>query len=69
MSRAEFARRLNAYLAAVKSALHTEYADIFWATAVLCVVAALLAVAIGRRTAPGAVATTQAEPDAVTSRE
>ena len=71
MSRTEFARRLAAYLAAVKSALHTEYTDIFWATAALCVAAALLALAIGGRAAPGTVATTQAEPDAVagTSRE
>src|SRR3569833_2121489 len=47
MSRTEFSHRLAAYLAAVKAALHTEYADIFWATAALCVAAALLALAIG----------------------
>ena len=49
---AEFARRLAAYLAAVKSALHTEYTDIFWATAALCVAAALLGLAIGGRGRP-----------------
>ncbi|MCW2945225.1 MAG: major facilitator superfamily 1 [Actinoallomurus sp.] len=54
MSRTEFARRLAAYVAAVKAALHTEYSDIFWATAALCVVAALLALAIGGRAAPSA---------------
>jgi MFS family permease len=66
MSRTEFARRLAAYLAAVKSALHTEYADIFWATAVLCVAAALLALAIGRRPAPADAPVLPAEADAVT---
>ncbi|MFB9837675.1 MFS transporter, partial [Actinoallomurus acaciae] len=66
MSRAEFARRLAAYLAAVKAALHTEYADIFWATAALCVAAALLALAIGRRPAAGERAATPAEEDALT---
>jgi hypothetical protein len=65
MSRTEFAHRLAAYLAAVKSALHTEYADIFWATAALCVAAALLALAIGRRPAPGATPAVPAEADTV----
>ena len=64
MSHHEFARRLAAYLAAVKSALHMEYADIFWATAALCVAAALLALAIGDRRA--AAETTRPEPDVVT---
>jgi MFS family permease len=49
MSRAEFAHRLAAYTAAVKAALHTEYSDIFWVTAALCVGAALLGLAIGSR--------------------
>jgi MFS family permease len=49
MSREEFARRLAAYLAAVRAALRAEYADIFWATAAVCAVAALLGLAIGRR--------------------
>lgn len=66
MSRTEFARRLAAYLAAVKEALHTEYADIFWATAALCVVAALLALAIGNRPATTPAAPVPAEPDTVT---
>jgi MFS family permease len=49
MSRAEFTHRLAAYTVAVKAALHTEYSDIFWATAALCVAAALLGLAIGGR--------------------
>jgi MFS family permease len=67
VSRPEFARRLAAYLDAVKNALHTEYADIFWATAALCVAAAVLALAIGRRPAPAAPApVAPADADAVT---
>ncbi|HEY0539882.1 MAG TPA: MFS transporter [Actinoallomurus sp.] len=66
MNRTEFARRLAAYLAEVKSALHTEYADIFWATAALCVAAAVLALAIGRRPSPGEAPVLPAEADAVT---
>ncbi|MGI5229185.1 MFS transporter [Actinoallomurus sp. CA-142502] len=66
MSRTEFAHRLAAYLAAVKAALHTEYADIFWATAALCLAAALLALAIGRRPAPGGRPVAPVEEDALT---
>jgi hypothetical protein len=66
MSRTEFARRLAEYLAAVKAALHTEYADIFWATAALCVAAALLGLAIGGRPAAPPPAPVPAEPDTVT---
>jgi MFS family permease len=66
MSRTEFARRLAAYLAAVKAALHTEYADVFWATAALCAAAAVLALAIGRRPAPDAAPAAPAEADALT---
>jgi hypothetical protein len=66
MSRTEFARRLAAYLAAVKSALHTEYTDIFWATAALCAAAAVLALAIGRRPTPSEAPALPAEADAVT---
>jgi MFS family permease len=66
MSRTEFAHRLAEYLAAVKAALHTEYADIFWATAALCVAAALLALAIGGRPAISPPAPVPAEPDTVT---
>ncbi|MCO6010936.1 MFS transporter, partial [Actinoallomurus purpureus] len=47
VSPTEFARRMAAYLAAVKAALHTEYADIFWATAGVCALAALLGLAVG----------------------
>jgi MFS family permease len=68
VSRTEFARRLAAYLAAVKAALHTEYADIFWATAALCVAAALLALAIGRRPAASRAPVPPAEADALTGR-
>ncbi|GAA4623835.1 MFS transporter [Actinoallomurus vinaceus] len=63
VSATEFARRLAAYLAAVKAALHTEYADVFWATAVVCVVAALLGLAVGGP-APAAA---DEEPAEVTS--
>ncbi len=66
MSHTEFARRLAAYLAAVRSALHTEYADIFWATAVLCVAAALLALAVGGPAADDTAPARTAEADAVT---
>jgi hypothetical protein len=65
MSHTEYARRLAAYLAAVKSALHTEYADIFWATAALCAAAALLAIAIGRRPAPAGPAPAPVETGTV----
>jgi MFS family permease len=73
VSPTEFARRMAAYLAAVKAALHTEYADIFWATAGVCVVAALLGLAIGGRapveadqapTAPKPVPTPAEQPSA-----
>jgi len=66
MSRAEFAQRLAAYLAAVKAALHTEYADIFWATAALCLAAAVLALAIGARPASGERPAVPADEDALT---
>jgi MFS family permease len=66
MSHAEFARRLAAYLAAVKAALHAEYADIFWATAILCACAAVLALAIGGRPARDVPSAAPAEADAVT---
>lgn len=47
VTRAEFAHRMTAYLAAVKAALHAEYSDIFAATAVVCLVAAVLGLAVG----------------------
>jgi MFS family permease len=66
MSHTEFVRRLAAYLAAVKAALHTEYTDIFWATAILCACGALLALAIGGRPVPDTAPPLPAEADAVT---
>ncbi|MBO2446387.1 MFS transporter [Actinomadura barringtoniae] len=41
-----FKAKLAAYEAAVKDALRTEYQEIFWVTAALCVLGALLALAI-----------------------
>ncbi len=43
----EFARRMEVYNAALQEALRTEYREIFWITAGLCAVAALLALAAG----------------------
>ncbi|WP_214104368.1 MFS transporter [Acrocarpospora catenulata] len=42
----EFTRKLAAYEAAVKAALHTEYSEIFLLTAVLCAAGAILALAM-----------------------
>ena len=54
-SAAEFQLQLARYRAAVSAALHNEYRQIFLITSVLCVVAAVLATALGRRRriAPG----------------
>ncbi|WP_131738933.1 MFS transporter [Actinomadura roseirufa] len=49
ISDAEFARRLTVYQAAVRDALRTEYREIFWITAGLCLLGALLALAAGTR--------------------
>jgi MFS family permease len=46
MSRQEFARRLAEYQEAVRDALRTEYQEIFWITAVLCLAGAVLALAV-----------------------
>ncbi|GLZ10962.1 major facilitator superfamily protein [Actinomadura sp. NBRC 104425] len=56
MSRQEFARRLAEYQEAVRDALRTEYQEIFWITAVLCLVGAVLALAVrdGARASGGA---------------
>jgi hypothetical protein len=67
VSRTEFAHRMAAYLAAVKAALHTEYADVFWATAGVCVLAAVLALAVGG-SAPPAASETPAEDPSVPVR-
>ncbi|MEU8796767.1 MFS transporter [Spirillospora sp. NPDC048819] len=47
MSDDEFARQMKVYKAAVEDALRTEYQEIFWITAGMCVVGALLALAAG----------------------
>ncbi|MFI0368193.1 MFS transporter [Actinomadura sp. 1N219] len=47
MSKDEFARQLKVYNAAVDDALRTEYQEIFWITAGLCVLGAVLALAAG----------------------
>ncbi|MFI6516468.1 MFS transporter [Spirillospora sp. NPDC050679] len=50
MSKAEFDKALAEYQVAVQNALRTEYQEIFWITAGLCVIGALLALAApGRR--------------------
>jgi MFS family permease len=46
VSRQEYARRLADYQAAVQDALRTEYQEIFWITAGLCVLGAVLALAV-----------------------
>ncbi|GLW62912.1 putative triacylglyceride transporter [Actinomadura rubrobrunea] len=46
MSRQEFARRLAEYQEAVRDALRTEYQEIFWITAGLCLLGAVLALAV-----------------------
>jgi MFS family permease len=50
--RAEYARRLAAYRAALDHALHVEYREIFLLTAGLCTVGALLGLALGPRSTP-----------------
>ncbi|MEU5992718.1 MFS transporter [Spirillospora sp. NPDC047418] len=54
MSKDEFARQMEVYNAALQDALRTEYQEIFWITAGMCALGALLALAAGaRREAPG----------------
>ncbi|WP_141577252.1 MFS transporter [Actinomadura sp. WMMA1423] len=47
MSKDEFARQMKIYNAALQDALRTEYQEIFWITAGLCLLGALLALATG----------------------
>lgn len=48
----DFLRAITAYEAAVRAALHTEYAEIFRITAAVCLAALVLALALGPRPAP-----------------
>lgn len=47
MSDEEFARQMKVYNAALQDALRTEYQEIFWITAGMCALGALLALAVG----------------------
>lgn len=49
MSKAEFAEQMKIYDAALQDALRTEYREIFWITAGMCLLGALLALAAGAR--------------------
>jgi MFS family permease len=49
VSKEEYDRQVDAYRTAIQSALRTEYQEIFLITAGLCVVGALLGLALGRR--------------------
>ncbi|MGI5415803.1 MFS transporter [Actinomadura luteofluorescens] len=49
MSKAEFAEQMKIYNAALQDALRTEYREIFWITAGMCLLGALLALAAGTR--------------------
>jgi MFS family permease len=51
----EYARQLAAYTTALQGALHTEYREIFLATAAICAVGALLALLLGRRRSAGPI--------------
>ncbi|GGP91967.1 putative triacylglyceride transporter [Actinomadura coerulea] len=49
MSKGEFAAQMKIYNAALQDALRTEYREIFWITAGMCLLGALLALAAGAR--------------------
>jgi MFS family permease len=49
MSDEEFARQMKVYNAALQDALRAEYQEIFWITAGMCALGALLALAAGTR--------------------
>jgi MFS transporter, DHA2 family, triacylglyceride efflux pump len=49
LSKEDYTRQLATYTAAVQSALHTEYREIFLATAVLCALGALVGLALPGR--------------------
>ncbi|MGI5203021.1 MFS transporter [Spirillospora sp. CA-108201] len=53
MSKGEFARQMKVYEAALQDALRTEYREIFWITAGMCLLGALLALAARGRRGPG----------------
>ncbi|MER7547800.1 MFS transporter [Actinomadura sp.] len=53
MSKREFARQMEVYNAALQEALRTEYQEIFWITAGMCALGALLALAVGARRPAG----------------
>ncbi len=48
----EFQRQIAAYRLALDAALRTEYREIFLATAAICVLGGVIALLLGRRTAP-----------------
>jgi MFS family permease len=56
MSKDEFARQMKTYNAALQDALRTEYQEIFWITAGMCLLGALLALAAGAPRSAGAPA-------------
>ncbi|MFD0686725.1 MFS transporter [Actinomadura fibrosa] len=49
MTKAEFAARLKVYNAAVQDALRAEYQEIFWITAGMCALGAVLSLAVATR--------------------